>query len=58
MHVYLPILGISLEEDRTLSLADLAGIIVLDVLYILGSLDAVILGEGTRMALLFDFIAS
>lgn len=47
---YLPVLGLTLQHHGVLGLADLAGILLLDVLGTLLSLDAVVLGEGTLVA--------
>lgn len=53
---YLPVFRIPLEKKRRLRLADLAGIVILDVLHILGSLDTIIFRKGTGVSLLFKFI--
>lgn len=53
---YLPIFRIPLKKKRRFRLADLAGIVVLDVLYVLGSLDTIIFGKGTGVSLLFKSI--
>lgn len=47
---YLPVLGLTLEHHGVLRLADLPGILLLDVLGTLLGLDAVILGEGALVA--------
>lgn len=46
MSSYLPVLGFTLEHHGVLGLADLACILLLDVLGTLLGLDAIILGEG------------
>lgn len=47
---YLPVLGLALEHHGILRLADLAIILLLDLLGTLLGLDTVILGEGTLVA--------
>lgn len=48
----LPVLGVAAEHHRVLGLADLAIIVILNILDILGGLDPFVLGEGTLVALL------
>lgn len=47
---YLPVLGLTLEHHGILGLADIAVVVLLDVLGLLLGLDAVILGEGALVA--------
>jgi len=53
MRTHLPVFGLALQHYRILGLADLAGIIVLDLLDVGLSLDAVVLGESALMSLLY-----
>lgn len=47
---YLPVLGLTLKHHGVLRLADVAVVVLLDVLGLLLGLDAVILGEGALVA--------
>jgi hypothetical protein len=47
----LPVLALALEHHGVLVLADLAGVLVLDLLDGVGGLDALILGESTLVSL-------
>jgi hypothetical protein len=49
-HIYLPVLGITLEHQRVLRLAVVFLVVLLDLLGGLLGLDAVILGEGALVA--------
>lgn len=49
-NTYLPVSGLTLKHHRILRLADLASILLLDILSPLLCLDTVILGEGTLVA--------
>lgn len=49
-YAYLPVLGVARQHHRVLGLADLASIVLLDLLDVLGRLDALILGKGTLVA--------
>lgn len=51
-NTHLPVLGLALEQDGILRLADLTGIVILDLLNVDLSLDTVILRECALMALL------
>lgn len=57
MRAYLPVLGIPLKKKGRLWLANLARVVVLDALHVLGSLDTVILGESAGVSLLFGFVS-
>jgi hypothetical protein len=48
---HLPVLGVALQHERVLGLADLARVVVLDLLDVLLGLDALVLGEGALVAL-------
>lgn len=58
MHAYLPVLGVPLKKKGRLWLTNLADVVVLNALYVLGSLDTVILGESTGVSLLFRFVSN
>ena len=50
MNTYLPVLGLALEHHGVFGLADLAIVVLLDLLGPLLCLDAIILGEGSLVA--------
>lgn len=58
MRAYLPVFGVALKHHRVFGLADFPTIFVLDVLYILGGLDAIILGESALVALLQNCVSN
>jgi hypothetical protein len=49
----LPVFGLTLQHQRVLWLADLAGIIVLHLLDVRLGLDTVVFGESALMSLLY-----
>lgn len=49
----LPVLCVALKHHRVLRLADLAGIVILNLLDVLLGLDTVILGESALVSLLY-----
>lgn len=57
MVTHLPVFGLSLQHQRVLWLADLTGIIILHLLDVRLSLDAVVLGESALMSLLHEVMS-
>lgn len=57
MHAYLPVLGVPLKKKGRFWLTNLADVVVLNALYVLGSLDTVIFGESAGVSLLFGFVS-
>jgi hypothetical protein len=55
---YLPVLGLGLKQDIVLGLVNVIGVLLLDVLDVSLSLDALILGEGALMTLLHGVLAT
>jgi hypothetical protein len=51
---YLPVLGLTGKHGRVLGLTDVASVLVLDLLDVFLGADAVILGESTLVASLYN----